>query len=100
MEENKELTPEELLQLENQQKFIDHLKAVNPKAYFKLVTGGGYKPWSRSDNNTNKKVYRNETCKCGSNKKTKYCCGIKTEYKIKTKVKENKYGNLEVQEEQ
>lgn len=100
MEETKELTPEEIIQLENQQKLIENLKLSNPRAYFKLITGGNYTPWMRWDNGENKKAYRNSKCACGSNKKVKYCCGIKTEYKIKTKVKENKYGNLEIQEEQ
>jgi len=97
-EEKKELTSEEITQLENQQKFIEYLKETNPRAYFKLVTGNNYIPWERTDNNTKRKVYRNEKCACGSNEKTKYCCGIKTEYKIKTKVKEDNNGDLEIQE--
>lgn len=31
------------------------------------------------------KVSRNSTCKCGSGKKQKNCCGTETKYLIKTK---------------
>ena len=88
MEETKELTQEEIIQLKNQQELLENLKLSNPRAYFKLITGGNYTPWMRYDNGENKKAYRNSKCTCGSNKKTKHCCGIKTEYKIKIKVKD------------
>ncbi len=77
---------------EEQIKQLEVLRSKNPKLWFRLLYGA-YKPWLRKDNGG-----RNSKCECGSNKKTKHCCGVRVEYYTKPdKVKETKYGNTEVE---
>jgi len=42
-------------------------------------------PWGRVDYNkkrTERKIYRNEPCSCGSGKKVKNCCKVVTKYSL------------------
>lgn len=86
------------------QALLASIRAKNPKLYWKLIHPEGYQPWHREDYKNSdikictekgdknipfkRKVYRNELCSCGSKKKIKNCCGVKTYYTI-PKMKQN-----------
>ena len=101
VEEIKEIaeSPEEHQKKVDQVKeaFLDSIRLKDPKLYFK-IKHGSYKPWRREDyynseitSFNNKQIdrpllvthiNRNDLCKCGSGKKVKHCCGIKTYYTV------------------
>jgi len=82
-ESNKELTPE---QKEKELKFWNLFYSGKTKEALKFANYT-YKPWRRvylkpdgTEFESKRPLQRNELCPCGSGKKVKNCCGIKSTY--------------------